>query len=136
MKQCITIILLLLAQLGFGQKSNIHLTGQLKDAINQEPIPYASIVVTGTTLGTACNPKGMFELSIPGEWAHTSIRVSCIGYISKTFSLDSIATNKDLMLFLSQDSTLLDEISIESTISSPTEILDEALNAVSKNYYQ
>lgn len=106
------------------------------DAVNQEPIPYASIVVTGTALGTACNAKGVFELSIPHEFAHTSIRVSCIGYRSKTFSLDSIATNKDLALSLSQDSTLLDEISVVSTISSPSEILDEALNAVSRNYCQ
>ncbi|MCK5078378.1 MAG: carboxypeptidase-like regulatory domain-containing protein, partial [Bacteroidales bacterium] len=34
-----------------------------------EPLPFASVYILGTTIGTASNPEGYFELELPaGEY--------------------------------------------------------------------
>ncbi len=125
---------ILCSQIAIGQDNNIHLEGRLIDEGNQKPIEYASIVVAGTSTGSACNDEGIFALSIPHKFASYRIRISCIGYMSRSFSIDSLSKVGNLVLALSPDKTILDEITIASTISGPAEILDEALNSIPRNY--
>src|SRR5687767_6872356 len=44
---------------------SVTISGTVKDAETREPLPYANIVVEGTTTGTTTNESGYFELSLP-----------------------------------------------------------------------
>lgn len=58
--------------------------GRIIDAVSNEPIPFANVVVEGTINGTASDLEGKFELTkvTPG---FTNISVSSLGYKSQTY---------------------------------------------------
>ena len=50
----------------------------IKDAANESSVPYATVIITGTSIGTVADAEGRFYLSpTPGT---DSIRVSAVGY--------------------------------------------------------
>lgn len=61
----------------FGQ--NIQIGGQITEE-NGEPIPGASVLVKGTTIGTAADLDGEYSLAVP---ANSTLVFSFIGYESK-----------------------------------------------------
>ncbi len=80
------ICLLLIPFTGFSQ-------GKLKARIsssNKEGVPYASVVLKGTSMGTISNANGDFELALPDEKAKQQIAISCIGYKTQLFPIDSL----------------------------------------------
>lgn len=50
-----------LATLAHGQG---QVTGKVLDRQTRQPVPYASVVVAGTTTGTTCNAEGEFALAV------------------------------------------------------------------------
>ena len=133
MIQNLTLAFLLLSsQLAFAQSTRV-LSGKVMDSGTREPISYASIAIIGTTKGTACNDAGIFELLIPQP--NLKVYISSIGYISKTFDADSLLALKEVLISIPSDDKLLDEIVITSEQVKPTEILQEALNNIPRNYY-
>lgn len=59
--------LLLCLTAGFISAQNITVTGTVTDASTGEPIPYASIQIKGTMLGTSTGDLGKYELSAPSN---------------------------------------------------------------------
>lgn len=61
--------LLLLMGLGtlgpLATRAQTQLSGQVLDRQTRQPVPYASVVVPGTTLGTTSNAEGQFVLRVP-----------------------------------------------------------------------
>ena len=70
-----------------------------------EPVPGASVIVSGTTVGTSTDIDGKFTLSVPLSSA--SFTVSCIGFSEVTVRL----TDKDIYdVTLTEDSNFLEEV--------------------------
>jgi len=53
--------------------------GQIIDKLNREPLPYATISVTGTGYGVVSNTGGEFVLKIPETLENTGICISHLG---------------------------------------------------------
>jgi hypothetical protein len=81
------------------------ITGLVKDAETNEPLPGVSITVKGSSKGTLTNVKGEFSLNIPNE--KTLLVFSFVGYIAK--EIEAGNTTK-LIVSLQQDSQALDEV--------------------------
>ena len=78
------ILFLLAAALpgmAFAQKGAIK--GKVVDAKSGQALPGANIMIVGTTMGTASNQNGEFEISnlLPGKY---TIKVNYIGYVDQT----------------------------------------------------
>ncbi|MCR5889081.1 carboxypeptidase-like regulatory domain-containing protein [Hymenobacter sp. J193] len=58
-------LLLLLLLLAAAAHAQVLLRGTVIDADTREPLPFVSIGVSGTSLGTASNENGEFTLSVP-----------------------------------------------------------------------
>src|SRR5690606_11272359 len=71
------LFLLTLSVHAFGQ--SIQISGQITEE-NGEPIPGASVLVKGTTVGTAADLDGRYTLSAPGNG---TLVFTCIGYESQ-----------------------------------------------------
>ena len=57
----------LLGQLPARGQAQIRLTGQVRDALSQRPLPYASVFLANTTYGTTTDSTGHFVLTgMPG----------------------------------------------------------------------
>ncbi len=75
------LALLLTASAAVGQATDVRmLRGQVVDADTHTPLPYVSIGIRGTTVGTVANENGRFVLPVPAERAADSVRFSLLGY--------------------------------------------------------
>ena len=77
---------------------NIRVTGSVKDATTGEGIPFASVVVKGTMIGTSTDANGVYALSVPSD---ATLEFSAVGYVLKDETVNGRATinvNLDLDL--------------------------------------
>ena len=67
-----------------------QITGKVTDAENGEGLIGASIMVSGTSTGTATDFEGNFRLNLPAD--ATSLRISYTGYGDKTIQIGTSNT--------------------------------------------
>lgn len=60
-----------------------------------EPIVYASVGIVNRNLGTVTDSLGNFSLAVPAENINDSLRISSIGYTSRTFAVKDFADIPD-----------------------------------------
>ncbi|NML66177.1 carboxypeptidase-like regulatory domain-containing protein [Hymenobacter sp. RP-2-7] len=63
MKHAVLLVLLALGPL--AARAQAQLSGRVLDGSTRQPVPYASVVVPGTSLGTTANAEGEFVLRVP-----------------------------------------------------------------------
>ncbi len=86
----------------FGQNTTIK--GFVKDSVTGEPLPYVSILFTGTTAGTTTNEEGLFSYST--QTSSTEVEFSYMGYQTKTVKVNRGRTNTLNVLMVSTDIAL------------------------------
>ncbi len=93
----------------FAQSGQIK--GRISDASNNEPVPFANIIVDGTTLGSTSDFDGNFTITglQPG---YIKLKVSYVGYLTK-ISGDVLVSNNNIPFI---------EIALESTSSELQEV--------------
>lgn len=80
LKYCFISLLLFVGYCSVNAQTII--TGKVTDAENGDPIPFANVVIKGTTIGTPTDFDGFFR--IEGEGESDTLLVSYIGYKSKS----------------------------------------------------
>ena len=100
-KVIITCLLAVLPLMAFGQGTRV-VKGTVKDAAG-EPLPGASVLVSGTTNGTATDIDGKFSLNVP---AGKTLEISFIGYATKTVE---VGARTVIDVVLEEDALLLEE---------------------------
>lgn len=95
MQTILFAIILFFSISSFGQQKH-SLKGTVIDKGDRSPIPYASIVVKGTTIGTQTDEEGRFSIDnlLPGSY---TLLVSFVGYKTEETSEYSL-TIKDLQI--------------------------------------
>ncbi len=68
------------------KKSKVLINGQVIDQTTGKPLPYASIFMEGTRLGTETNQDGQFEFLLPDSLYGGQLKISYLGYQSKSIS--------------------------------------------------
>lgn len=129
-----TLLLVGLIYSAFAQADNFHIHGLIRDQETREPIPFANISILNSTRGTAANEKGEFDLMIREPDFNQSLRISSIGFLSRTISIEAATPNNLLLIELQSDIKLLREIEISQKPINPIEIVKAAIDSVSKNY--
>ena len=85
------------------------IVGKVVSASSNEPLIYASIGVIETSFGTITNEEGNFSLDIKGLPINSQVRISMIGFKSKTFTIEELS-NKDNILRLENEIYKLPEV--------------------------
>jgi thiol-disulfide isomerase/thioredoxin len=136
MKQMLTLVLsLIIFQKAHSQQETIfiRLTGIIVDKETREPVPYASIGLENSGIGTSSNLKGEFSFNINKSLIQSNrkIRISCVGY-----KVGFVATVEDFQqIELEPSQTELREVVILGNDQRPEKIVKKALSRVRKNYY-
>ena len=79
MKFKLIVTFLFITVIGFAQKGTI--TGTLTDKdLNNEPLPFANVVIKGTNIGVTTDETGKYTLSL--EAGSYTIQFSFLGYES------------------------------------------------------
>lgn len=98
--------LLLLYNMGYSQ---ITLSGQVIEEGSGETLPFATVLMKGTGIGTTTNLDGYFTLlDIPLEEA--VIEISYVGYQNTTIQLDTVDHSQSLTIALQPISSQLEEV--------------------------
>lgn len=138
MRTILCVCALLFGAVSFSQTS---VSGKVVDENNQ-PLPGANVIVSGTSVGTVTNFDGIFSLSV-SESLPFKLDISSIGY-SKT-TVDVTSNNQNLTIQLRSQETQLEEI-IVSASRTPERIRESPVtvermdsraikNASSPSYY-
>ncbi len=113
--------------------------GRVFDAKNNESIPYATVVISETTIGTVTDDQGNFTIDNlePGFY---KIKVSAIGfktYISESFRITK-ATGATILVPLEEENVKLDEVVVKSSYfrkreESPVSLRTIGIEEIEKN---
>ncbi|NUM69913.1 MAG: TonB-dependent receptor [Ignavibacteriaceae bacterium] len=87
----LALLIAVQALTGMMAQNRGQITGRVLHHLTNQPVPFANVLVTGTTLGAATDTEGAFTISglEPGIY---SIRISAIGYQTQTKS-DIVVSN-------------------------------------------
>ena len=97
---------------GIAQKNNI--SGIVRSKVSGESLPYANIMIKGTSVGTTTNVDGFFTLlNIPGDTL--TLQVFYIGFIPKEVKVDFVSLPDNLLIELESGTTELQEVVVQST---------------------
>lgn len=101
--------------LAFGTNlfAQLTVTGRVVDPTNSQPIPGATVLISGTTRGTSASEKGEFELPVA---VGDQLQISAVGYQTQTVVVK--ATTRSFTVELDPSNTDLNEV-IVSGYSTP-----------------
>lgn len=66
------------------------ITGKIINNTNKEPIEYVNIGIIDMPIGTTTDEKGNFRLDINRQSVDNFVRISMIGYVSQTFTIEEL----------------------------------------------
>jgi hypothetical protein len=104
------VLLLLINFISFKASAQNKITGLVTDSLTGEAIPFISIQLKGTSIGTMTDNSGKFSLSVPYS-AHL-LSAGSIGYKEKTVILKS-SKNSYLKIQLARRSYNISEVIIK-----------------------
>ncbi|MEP7170877.1 MAG: carboxypeptidase-like regulatory domain-containing protein [Bacteroidota bacterium] len=108
------------------------ISGSVTDYKTGQPIPFASISLKHQLIGSNSNENGSFDFYFPQEVTNDSIIISCLGFKSKTYSIETAVSPLDVKL--EPGSVALSEVVIRAL--SPVDYIRSAMRKVKENYPQ
>jgi hypothetical protein len=115
----------------FALPQSITLTGRVVDATTKQPLPYASVGVAGSRLGTTANEEGRFRLALPKSRLPATLAVSYMGYANGQQRVTD-ATESLLITLQPGDKTLREVVVMPD--SSLRVLLQSAYRRIEANY--
>ena len=99
------LLLFLLFLVAFAAKAQ-QISGIVSDGTTNEPLPGVSVLIKGSTKGTATDANGKFSLTIPAK-SGTKLTFSFVGYETQTVDVGNQTT---FTVSLQTDAKILDEV--------------------------
>ncbi len=108
----------------------ISISGKVIEARTGSPVPFATIAVQGTALGTITDFDGNYQLRL--KQRYDSLEVSYIGFITKIKAIES-GTNQVINFQLEEDVLNLNEVVVYAGENPAFEILRNVVDNKKKN---
>jgi len=128
-KLYILFVLLFIGINAYTQTGKIE--GRIFDAKNNEPLPFVTVVLNGTNIGTATDMDGRFRITglNPGI---VKITASFVGYVSKESDQLIVSTNKSayIEIALEQTDKLIDAIIVNAKAFQRTQESPVSLRSI------
>jgi len=96
--------------------SQVVIEGKIVENFSCEAIPYASVYIENSNIGTISNSDGFFKLIIQDTLYSKNIVISCLGYKKKVYNFNQIISNR--LVKLDTVSITLKEVNIISFSNS------------------
>ncbi len=129
MKYYFSLILFLLSLSLHSQTVRVY--GSVKNALNNEPIPFANVVIDGTSKGTTTDIDGNFEL-LEIEPGLYNFKCSYIGFNTDLKAEIQLTPNKNLRLdfALTENAQIIDEVQVTANTFNKTEESPTSLRTI------
>lgn len=113
----------------------ITVKGQLLDGETSEPIPFASVYLKNTALGTTSNTEGYFVFHIPIKSQSEVVVISAMGYSSIEKKPSSFLNNEEIRL--TPQVNQLNEVQLSASkdkVLTAKDIVKRAYKSIEANY--
>ncbi|MEI9921051.1 MAG: carboxypeptidase-like regulatory domain-containing protein [Bacteroidota bacterium] len=87
------------------------ISGTVINSASNEPLVYASIGVIATDYGVTTNEQGKFRINVGNIPKDATVRISMIGYRSKTLVVSELTDN--IVIGLTEEPTVLKEVLVK-----------------------
>jgi len=125
MKQYLLNAIMLIATFNVAGQT-FKLSGTVVDSQSKKPLEYATISFFNGSTGTSTNKEGRFVLVIDSFHREDSIRLTHIGFETKTFFLaQALDRQSDVILELNPMVTIIEEVTV-----NPQSIPDQLRSAI------
>tara|TARA_B100001115_G_scaffold164224_1_gene141007 strand:- start:457 stop:2868 length:2412 start_codon:yes stop_codon:yes gene_type:complete len=110
---------------------NVRVYGSVKNGLNNVPIPFANIVIDGTSKGTTTDVDGNFEL-LEIEPGLYNFKCSYIGFNTELKTEIQVTTNKNLRLdfSLTENAQIIEEVQVTANTFNKTEESPTSLRTI------
>ena len=110
---------------------SVKVYGSISNTLNNEPIPFANIIIEGTTIGATSDIDGNYEILNLNAGAY-NFKCSYIGFNTYIQSEIKVSSNKSLRLdfFLSENSELLGEVKVRGNTFNKTQASPVSLRTI------
>lgn len=95
-----------------AQAQHTQVSGVVTDSITGEPLPYASVLLKGTTMGGATNDDGRFSFSVPANTSGT-LQISYLGYRDRELRISPKGKPVRLDIRLAPTGISLNEVTVK-----------------------
>ena len=115
----------------FALSQNVKVYGTITNLLNNDPIPFANIIVEGTMIGTTSDIDGNYEILNLQAGAY-NFKCSYIGFNTDIQSEIKVSSNKNLRLdfFLSENSEVLSEVKVKGNTFNKTKASPVSLRTI------
>jgi len=114
MKKSILFLLIAFSSITAFSQAGYSISGKVIDAETKQPLQGASVFAENTTLGTASNERGYFNLSLPG--GGYSIVVTFTGYQTEVKRVTAAdGGNNEIVIEIKKKEKSLEEFVVKST---------------------
>jgi len=114
------LLLLVLFSSYFGYSQTYIISGKVIESVSGNPVPFATVVVSGTTTGANTNFEGIFQLEFSNK--PDSLTVSYVGFLSKTKAVPS-GQSTEVNFQLEEDIVALETVVVLAGENPAFEIL-------------
>ena len=124
-----------LSWVALGQTDNSFYTvnGVVKDSKSKEVVPFASVSLANSNIGTVANSEGEFILKVPKSLNTKEMEISHIGYNNQLFPISESLSNGKAQTFLIEPHNLvISEVVVRP--ESPDMLVRMAIMNVGQNY--
>ena len=110
---------------------SVKVYGSISNTLNNEPIPFANIIIEGTTIGATSDIDGNYEILNLNAGAY-NFKCSYIGFNTDIQSEIKVSSNKSLRLdfFLSENSEILGEVKVKGNTFNKTKASPVSLRTI------
>ena len=115
-----------------AQNQYVTISGKLTDSESGDPLPFASIGIDNTSIGTITNNDGEFDFHYSSDLSGNNLIIRMLGYEELSLPLSSYGTDHRNIL-LNKTSLFLDEVVIVDSLLGG-DILRIALSRIEDNY--
>ncbi len=119
----------------YGQTVNadyITIRGEVIDIESNDPVVFASLVITSLNKGTVSNSEGEFVLKIPAGFTGESVLVDHMGYQPKKIPVSELSAKEGVTIRLQPANVELEELTVRP--DDPLSLIDAALKRIPANY--
>jgi hypothetical protein len=102
--------LLLVFLISSNLSAQIFVTGNVTDSLNN-PVPFASVYLSNTTIGTSADDHGAYKFKIPND-GQFELTVTCIGYHTYSKLIHPEGNNFVINVKLRTNSQTLNEVTV------------------------
>lgn len=128
----IMAVILALCSIPLGaQEGWIVLRGKVSSG--RQVVPYATLQLQGTSVGTACNDAGEYELKVAVGHEADTVLVRSLGYLPTRLTVSALLRDGDVKL--RSQAVSLREVRV-SAFRSPQHLLMAAVERIDSNYHQ